>query len=195
MPITINGSGTLTGVSVGGLPDGIVDTDMIADAAVTDVKRGPGSVLQVVSTEITGNIDSNSSTAVASGLITTLTPKQTNSKFYITVDNICGHSNRTTTTNNGSIYYLYVSVNGGTYANAAADRLSSTYINGDLGNWLDFPTSISYFDTPSYSAGQTVAYQPYYVKGLNNGVAGYFNHTGGNGTNQRVTQIVMEIAQ
>ena len=50
MPITINGNGTLTGVSVGGLPDGIVDTDMlaanavatakIADNAVTDAKSG-----------------------------------------------------------------------------------------------------------------------------------------------------------
>ena len=32
MPITINGSGTVTGISVGGLPDGIVDTDMIASS-------------------------------------------------------------------------------------------------------------------------------------------------------------------
>ena len=38
MPISINGSGTVTGVSVGGLPDGIVDTDMIAANAVNDVK-------------------------------------------------------------------------------------------------------------------------------------------------------------
>ena len=38
MAITINGSGTLTGVSVGGLPDGIVDTDMIAANAVTAAK-------------------------------------------------------------------------------------------------------------------------------------------------------------
>ena len=35
MPIAINGSGTITGVSVGGLPDGIVDTDMIANSNVT----------------------------------------------------------------------------------------------------------------------------------------------------------------
>ena len=35
MPVTINGSGTLTGVSVGGLPDGIVDADMLAANAVT----------------------------------------------------------------------------------------------------------------------------------------------------------------
>lgn len=38
MPITINGSGTLTGVSVGGLPDGIVDADTLATDAVTTVK-------------------------------------------------------------------------------------------------------------------------------------------------------------
>jgi len=38
MPITFNGSGTVTGVSVGGLPDGIVDTDMIANNAVTAAK-------------------------------------------------------------------------------------------------------------------------------------------------------------
>ena len=46
MTITINGNGTVTGVSVGGLPDGIVDTDMIAAEAVTGAKQGPGSVIQ-----------------------------------------------------------------------------------------------------------------------------------------------------
>ena len=43
MAIAINGSGTLTGVSVGGLPDGIVDTDMLAANAVT-VAKATGSV-------------------------------------------------------------------------------------------------------------------------------------------------------
>ena len=38
MPITISGDGTITGVSVGGLPDGIVDTDMIATNAVNGAK-------------------------------------------------------------------------------------------------------------------------------------------------------------
>ena len=38
MPIAINGSGTLTGISVGGLPDGIVDTAMLANNAVTSAK-------------------------------------------------------------------------------------------------------------------------------------------------------------
>ncbi len=38
MAIQINGNGTITGISVGGLPDGIVDTDMIATNAVTPAK-------------------------------------------------------------------------------------------------------------------------------------------------------------
>ena len=40
MPVTINGNGTITGVSVGGLPDGIVDTDMLAADSVTAPKIG-----------------------------------------------------------------------------------------------------------------------------------------------------------
>ena len=42
MTITINGNGTVTGISVGGLPDGIVDTDMLANNAVT-VAKASGS--------------------------------------------------------------------------------------------------------------------------------------------------------
>jgi len=38
MPIVVNGTGTVTGISVGGLPDGIVDTDMLAANAVTSAK-------------------------------------------------------------------------------------------------------------------------------------------------------------
>ena len=38
MSIQINGNGTITGISVGGLPDGIVDTDMLAANSVNDSK-------------------------------------------------------------------------------------------------------------------------------------------------------------
>ena len=40
MPITINGSGTVTGISAGGLPDGVITTDDIAANAVTYAKIG-----------------------------------------------------------------------------------------------------------------------------------------------------------
>ena len=44
MAIAINGSGTLTGVSVGGLPNGIVDTDMLAANAVSTAKIADDAV-------------------------------------------------------------------------------------------------------------------------------------------------------
>ena len=44
MAISINGSGTVTGISVGGLPDGIVDTDMLAADAVTGAKVADDAV-------------------------------------------------------------------------------------------------------------------------------------------------------
>ena len=40
MPITINGSGTLTGISAGGLPDDCITTAEIAAGAVTTAKLG-----------------------------------------------------------------------------------------------------------------------------------------------------------
>lgn len=42
MPIGINGSGTITGITAGGLPDGIITTDEIASAAVTQAKLATG---------------------------------------------------------------------------------------------------------------------------------------------------------
>jgi len=46
MPIVLNGTtGVISGISVGGLPDGIVDTDMLANNAVTSAKSsGLGGV-------------------------------------------------------------------------------------------------------------------------------------------------------
>ena len=38
MPITFNGSGTVTGITAGGLPDGVITTDDIAAGAVTTAK-------------------------------------------------------------------------------------------------------------------------------------------------------------
>ena len=40
MSVVIDGSGTITGISVGGIPDGVVDTDVLAANAVTFGKIG-----------------------------------------------------------------------------------------------------------------------------------------------------------
>ena len=55
MPIAINGSGTLTGVSVGGLPDGIVDADMMAAGVA-------GSWKKLSTTTVSSNVSSVSFT-------------------------------------------------------------------------------------------------------------------------------------
>lgn len=93
MPITINGSGTLTGVSVGGLPDGIVDEDMLAAESATAAKRGPGSVLQVVHTDFTsgGTITvistTNSTTYQDTNCTRSITPLRSDSSILIIAHN------------------------------------------------------------------------------------------------------------
>jgi hypothetical protein len=46
MPITINGSGTVTGISAGGLPDDCIVTADIADDNITEAKIASGAVTQ-----------------------------------------------------------------------------------------------------------------------------------------------------
>ena len=44
MPVTINGDGSITGLSVGGLPNGTVDADTLASNAVTTAKIATNAV-------------------------------------------------------------------------------------------------------------------------------------------------------
>ena len=45
MPVTINGDGSITGLSVGGLPNGTVDADTLASNAVTSAKLHDDAVV------------------------------------------------------------------------------------------------------------------------------------------------------
>ena len=82
MPISINGSGTVTGISVGGLPDGIVDTDMLASDAITEAKLPAGTIIKVTS-----------GTHNTTGLSTTSTSYQNYTNSNITVTKIRGPGN------------------------------------------------------------------------------------------------------
>ena len=87
MPITLNGSGTISGVSVGGLPDGIVDTDMLASNAITQAKLPAGTVLQVVSTTKTDTFSTSSTSYTdITGMSVSITPTSASSKIFINVD-------------------------------------------------------------------------------------------------------------
>lgn len=79
MPIVLNGSGTVTGISVGGLPDGIVQ---LADLGATSGKNGP--ILQVVQTvkKNKTTIQSTSLTDIT-GMSVTITPSSSSNKVLI----------------------------------------------------------------------------------------------------------------
>ena len=55
MPITINGDGTITGISAGGLPDNSVQTADIADDQITLAKMAGGTDGQIITYDASGN--------------------------------------------------------------------------------------------------------------------------------------------
>jgi len=113
MPIAINGSGTVTGISVGGLPDGIVDTDMIAANAVTAAKRGTGSVLQILQNTKTSTASTSSTTLQDTGLSQAITLTSASNKILV-------------------MYSLYMACVDGTYSGATSIiRGSSEIFIGD----------------------------------------------------------------
>jgi len=149
MTITINGNGTIGGVSVGGLPDGIVDTDMLASAAVTSAKVGSlgtsnlpaGSVLQVVNSWSMNGESTTSTSFVASGYIkASITPSSSSSKVLVIVSGGGAYSQvdasrlfttiyRNSTTNLGDANY-----------GLSRQQVSASYVQ---------PISIHLLDSPS----------------------------------------------
>ena len=78
MPITINGNGTVTGISVGGLPDGIVDTDTLAVA-------NRGKVLQVKQTVLSSTVTVTDGTETEL-MNVAITPTTTSSKILVCIN-------------------------------------------------------------------------------------------------------------
>ena len=80
MAIQINGNGTITGISVGGLPDGIVDSDMLANTVTT------GKILQVVENTSNTTVTTTAGSSNESDLISlSITPSSASNKVLIFV--------------------------------------------------------------------------------------------------------------
>ena len=97
MPVSINGNtGVITGLAVGGLPDGTIDADSLASNAVTSAKLASGvggKALQVLSVNKTDTTSSTSTSyADITGITLNITP-QTNSKVLIQFCYCYGHTN------------------------------------------------------------------------------------------------------
>ena len=99
MAIQINGNGTITGISVGGLPDGIVDTDMLAASAASPEKLGDGIVIQTSIVTTPNNVTVNSDGSYTDIITHNFTPKRSDSNlvyhlmFQCYLNNSGGYSN------------------------------------------------------------------------------------------------------
>jgi len=81
MPVTINGDGSITGLSVGGLGSGVVNTATLADGAATQDKRtyAAGEIVQKASTTTVINNSPSAATWTDVLRISSFTPKFTDS--------------------------------------------------------------------------------------------------------------------
>ena len=139
MPVTISGDGTITGLSVGGLPDGTVDADTLATGAASGSKitMPTGSVIQAISfiKKDVGTYAATNGSFTATGMSVTITPSSTSNKFLILANLLLGNSG-----NNSTQIKLYRGTSEITAAN-------STGVTNKAFIWTYIPQS---GDNPTY---------------------------------------------
>ena len=105
MPVTINGNGSITGLSVGGLGSGVVNNATLANGAASGTKltMPAGSLLQTVRINTTPSqqIASNS-TWTDTALTLNITPQFSNSLIFLTC--YCRWGNDTSSSNGLRLY-------------------------------------------------------------------------------------------
>jgi len=170
MAITINGSGTITGISTGGLPDGCVDNDTLANSSVTvngtAISLGAsdtitaGKILQVVQVfddayAQTGSSGGTSWVDVISGSIT---PSSTSSKILIT-----GHITTGQNTAYGAAVRIVINSSsdvGTAAAGGLANRLKGHSVGTHGSNTHDCTTyPITYLHSPSTTSSTSYKLQ------------------------------------
>ncbi len=154
MPVTINGDGSISGLSVGGLGSGVVNTATLADGAATQAKRtySTGEIVKVVQDVYTGT----GSFGINDTVYTS------SSKILVSVVMTTGINN------NGETMQLTLkrSIAGGSYstvddATGSADgsrrRITVGYRNSSSYGMQN--AKIEFLDSPSYSLGQAIGYK------------------------------------
>ena len=169
MALVLNGSGSIAGLSAGG----ISDAGAIADAAM-----GAGAVLQVVSGTYSTQAANATTTYADTGLSASITPSSTSNKILVLVNHPSNYSSASNSQNalnirlfRGSTEIAIVAYNTG-YTNTTQEAFLSE--------------SISYLDSPATTSSVT-----YKTQFKNNTSANEVRVQQGNQTS---TIILMEIA-
>ena len=157
MPVTINGDGSITGLSVGGLGSGVVNTATLANGAATQSKRtyATGEVIQTQSFIFTSVTESfNSKAWHATSVTKQITPTSSSNKILVMATLTAGNSNNV---GEGAAFKVMRSVNGGSYTETVAygDGVGGAN-RGSVGGFYDNNTiyttdcrSIQFLDTPN----------------------------------------------
>ena len=180
MPIAINGSGTVTGISVGGLPDGIVDTDMIAADAVTAPKRGAGAIIQVVQTVKTDvsswSFETSNANFKETGLQAIITPTKASNIILIWASGLYGG-----TVASENTYWTFSRSSDGNYfciGDTASNRTRVT--TGSFINSTSRPETFSCFAIDTNHHTTSANTYKLLSNGNNSSGTGYLNRTGDN---------------
>ena len=159
MPVTINGDGSITGLSVGGLGSGVVNTASIADGAVSAVKRSEGSILQHVTATITANYSATSSTYAEKGTVR-ITPKRAGSSFLIMLNLFVNNYIGSNANSYAGVKY-YRDVNGGGDVDIGGMEIANKVYGQSIGSLVAMGNMcgpLHKIDTPSYSLGNYIDY-------------------------------------
>ena len=163
MAITINGSGTVTGITTGGLPDGIITADELASGV-------GGKVLQVVQGTTSTQVVVTTGSYTDTGLTASITPTSASSKILVLVSQNVFLARE----NDGRIAVLYRLLRDATQL--FQDENATAFIGGLNGlseARIGSRMSITYLDSPSTTSTITYKTQGYPNYTTNNGTA-YF---------------------
>jgi len=123
MPVTINGSGSIAGLSVGGLGSGVVNTATLASGAITSSILPSGSVLQVkqsIRNEVATR--TGSGFAAIPDLSVSITPHSASNKILVNVN-----LGTVSTTGNQYGHFIRIYKNGSHLSGASATNVSNRY--------------------------------------------------------------------
>lgn len=157
MPITIDGSGTITGLSVGGLPNGTVTAADLASGAARS-NFGAGAILQVVQTTKTDVFSSTSTSYVdITGMSASITPTSSSSRIAIFISFTAG-----STAVNNIFQFLLLRGSTSIFAGDTRAGYNSVAIGGARGI---FDTNgantfaLNYVDSPATTSSTTYKLQ------------------------------------
>lgn len=130
-------------------------TDVITTVAGKPILNSTGSILKVASNSTSDNISTALTSLVPTGLITTMTPTNTNSNFFV----MLSHGRWSVGVNRGILMNMHVSVNGGTYVPTfPGNRNESLHYSSGAANG-QWSYSCLYVPATSVSS---ISFQPYF---------------------------------